>query len=122
MPQRPSVDRFWQLYDRGLSKGLVSDAAWGYAALAWWGEHYGIGAPPITSGGRSSADQRRLWNNRHKNPYPVARPGTSKHEGGRAFDLPSAARHDYYGYWAPLVGLKWGGTFSKPDKIHYELA
>lgn len=117
----PTPARFYELYRSGLSQGLAADAAYGYAALMWWGEHYGITAARITSGNRTIEEQRRLWRNRHRNPYPVARPGTSRHHGGRAFDLPSSARHDIYSAWAHLVGLKWGGTFGTPDPIHYEL-
>ncbi|MEZ5281167.1 MAG: M15 family metallopeptidase [Acidimicrobiales bacterium] len=48
-----------------------------------------IGSPvPIVSGYRSPADQQRLWDNRDTNPYPVARPGTSRHELGLAIDVP----------------------------------
>jgi LAS superfamily LD-carboxypeptidase LdcB len=46
------------------------------------GEHF-----TITSGGRSFAEQQRLWDARGSNPYPVARPGTSRHETGRAADV-----------------------------------
>ncbi|MEA2479149.1 MAG: D-alanyl-D-alanine carboxypeptidase [Thermoleophilaceae bacterium] len=46
------------------------------------GQHF-----TITSGGRSYAEQLRLWNQRGSNPYPVARPGTSRHESGRAADV-----------------------------------
>lgn len=35
----------------------------------------------VSSGFRSFAEQTRLWNNRHSNPYPVAPPGSSNHEG-----------------------------------------
>ena len=45
---------------------------------------------PIVSGYRSPAEQQRLWNNRHTNPYPVAAPGTSRHERGLAIDVPLA--------------------------------
>ncbi len=43
---------------------------------------------PITSGWRSPAQQAALWANRHQNPYPVAPPGTSRHERGLAVDVP----------------------------------
>ncbi|MDG2111487.1 MAG: M15 family metallopeptidase [Actinomycetota bacterium] len=41
----------------------------------------------ISSGYRSPAHQRRLWDERADNPYPVARPGTSMHERGLAVDI-----------------------------------
>ena len=48
-----------------------------------------LGAPvPIVSGFRSRARQQRLWDARHDNPYPVAPPGSSRHELGLAIDVP----------------------------------
>jgi hypothetical protein len=44
-------------------------------------------AVPVTSGWRSRAQQHALWARRTTNPYPVARPGTSAHEAGRAVDV-----------------------------------
>jgi uncharacterized protein YcbK (DUF882 family) len=41
----------------------------------------------VTSGLRSFAEQKRLWDNRHSNPFPVATPGKSRHESGRAADV-----------------------------------
>jgi D-alanyl-D-alanine carboxypeptidase len=41
----------------------------------------------VTSGLRSIAEQQRLWDNRHSNPYPVAPPGTSRHHDGAAADV-----------------------------------
>jgi hypothetical protein len=41
----------------------------------------------ITSGGRTYAEQERLWNARGSNPYPVAHPGSSRHESGNAADV-----------------------------------
>jgi len=45
---------------------------------------------PVVSGYRSPAHQQLLWDRRASNPYPVARPGTSKHEAGLAVDVPLA--------------------------------
>lgn len=41
----------------------------------------------ITSGSRTYAEQERLWNARGSNPFPVAHPGTSRHESGNAADV-----------------------------------
>lgn len=41
----------------------------------------------ITSGVRSTADQQQLYDSRGSNPNPVARPGSSLHEGGFAADV-----------------------------------
>lgn len=46
----------------------------------------------LTSGLRTYAEQERLWNGRGSNPYPVARPGTSRHESGRAADVTIGGR------------------------------
>lgn len=41
----------------------------------------------VVSGLRTRAEQQALWDRRHTNPYPVARPGTSDHERGLAVDV-----------------------------------
>jgi D-alanyl-D-alanine carboxypeptidase-like protein len=46
----------------------------------------------VTSGLRTIAEQQRLWDNRASNPYPVARPGTSRHQEGRAADVTIGGR------------------------------
>jgi hypothetical protein len=46
----------------------------------------------ITSGLRTIAEQQRLWDNRAHNPFPVARPGTSRHQSGRACDVTIGGR------------------------------
>jgi len=57
------------------------------ALAARRGQHF-----HITSGGRSFAEQQHLWDGRGSNPYPVARPGTSRHETGRAADVTIGGR------------------------------
>jgi uncharacterized protein YcbK (DUF882 family) len=57
------------------------------ALAAQRGEHF-----HITSGGRTYAEQERLWNARGSNPYPVAHPGSSRHETGRAADVTIGGR------------------------------
>jgi LAS superfamily LD-carboxypeptidase LdcB len=52
------------------------------ALAAQRGEHF-----HITSGGRTYAEQQRLWDARGSNPFPVAQPGTSRHETGNAADV-----------------------------------
>ena len=78
-----------------------------------------LGAPvPVTSGYRSPAAQRALWAARAANPYPVARPGTSAHEQGRAVDVPRAMAERL-----ALVGP--GAGLCRPlpstDPVHFEL-
>jgi hypothetical protein len=57
------------------------------ALAARRGEHF-----HINSGLRTRAEQQRLWDSRGSNPYPVARPGTSRHESGRAADVTIGGR------------------------------
>ncbi len=86
----------------------------------------GIGLK-VTSGRRSTAQQAVLYANRASNPNPVAKPGTSKHEQGLAVDVVptgarSAAVQKMIGEEGERQGLRWGGRFSKPDPVHFELA
>ena len=75
-------------------------------------------AVPVTSGWRSRAEQAALWADRLRNPFPVAPPGTSKHERGLAVDVPTA--------FLPLLlpvadraGLC--RPFPVADPVHFEL-
>ena len=73
---------------------------------------------PITSGYRSFEHQRRLWENRHSNPYPVARPGRSRHETGLAVDVPSS-------FVPTLLTVARDAGLCRPlperDPIHFEV-
>jgi len=84
--------------------------------------------PRVTSTLRSNADQRRLYSRflAGANPYPVARPGTSAHEYGWAFDMvlsPMSALSDAGALWESWGGV-WGGrptrAGSKYDPVHFE--
>lgn len=78
-----------------------------------------LGVPvPITSGWRSRAEQQRLHDDRGSNPYPVARPGMSTHERGRAIDV-SRAFAERLAAVAQRAGLcrPWPET----DPVHFEL-
>lgn len=72
----------------------------------------------ISSVYRSRSEQIRLWNNRHRNPYPVAPPGKSYHEYRRAFDLNGPADKLRR---AGQIWLSWGGTWSPRDDIHFQV-
>ena len=77
-----------------------------------------LGTPvAITSGYRSPAAQRALWAARGGNPYPVARPGTSAHEAGRAVDVPRSVA-DRLAAVGPLVGLC--RPLPRTDPVHFE--
>lgn len=78
-----------------------------------------LGAPiPVVSGFRTRADQERLWRHRAANPNPVARPGTSRHERGLAFDVPRS-------FVTRLLSLAGRAGLCQPmpvtDPVHFEL-
>jgi len=78
-----------------------------------------LGQPvPIVSGWRSPAQQAWLWDHRHTNPYPVARPGSSMHERGLAIDVPRW-------FVAPLLTVAARAGLCHPlpetDPIHFVL-
>src|SRR5687767_1007411 len=74
----------------------------------------------ITSVKRSRAQQRSLYNRflAGQSSYPVAPPGSSKHEFGLAWDMvtePYSALSTLGRWWKQA-----GGTWSKTDAIHFE--
>lgn len=94
--------------------GLVPELK---AALAAAGRLLGVDVP-ISSGWRSRARQQQLYDDRGTNPYPVAVPGTSSHERGKAVDVPKR----FAGTLAaigPQVGLC--RPWPKTDPVHFEL-
>jgi D-alanyl-D-alanine carboxypeptidase-like protein len=79
--------------------------------------------PRVTSTRRSLAEQTRLYRQwlSGARPYPVARPGTSAHEYGLAFDLvvsPLAMLGEVGALWQSW-GLSYGG---ERDPVHFEMA
>src|SRR5215831_3283160 len=87
--------------------------------------------PTLASAFRTSEDQRQLYANFQAEqagqplPYPerghvamAARPGTSMHEKGLAFDLSAGDRQGELDALAPSLGLK----TIPGDPGHYELA
>lgn len=78
-----------------------------------------LGEPvPITSGWRSYEEQAALWAARATNLYPVAPPGTSRHEQGLAVDVPSAFAPRLAAV-GPVAGLCRPLPLSDP--VHFEL-
>jgi len=79
----------------------------------------------ITSTVRTRAQQTRLYKTGAgvQPGAPVALPGTSTHEWGLAFDLVADNYDDqaFLGELAEFYGLVWGGRFSTPDPIHFQL-
>jgi uncharacterized protein YcbK (DUF882 family) len=78
-----------------------------------------LGEPvAIVSGYRSPAEQQALWDARHSNPYPVAVPGTSRHEQGLAVDV-AIHEVDRLRRVGALVGLC--QPLPTTDPVHFEL-
>ena len=73
---------------------------------------------PVTSGFRTTEDQRRLWSERATNRFPVAPPGTSMHERGLAVDVPEA-----FADRLAAIGREAGLCRPYPvtDPVHFEL-
>lgn len=71
----------------------------------------------VTSTYRSYSEQLNLWLNRERNPYPVAPPGQSYHQYGRAFDVvgPREVMFQLGAIWR-----SWGGTWGPGDFIHFQ--
>lgn len=75
----------------------------------------------VTSTYRSTTEQARLYANRDSNPYPVAPPGSSYHEYGRAIDIVADPQVlAYVGQLWEQIGGTWGGRFGSPDIIHFQ--
>lgn len=82
---------------------------------------YGL-MPRVTSTRRSLREQTFLYERyvQGKSQYPAAKPGTSAHEFGWAFDMvvePMAALADVGKLWESWGGV-WGGHYSDP--VHFE--
>lgn len=80
--------------------------------------------PVINSGLRTTAEQQALYNNRANNPYPVAAPGTSEHEYGRAIDVGFNGAHTDQDYrnFAEIMGTHGVNWLADKDKVHFQLA
>lgn len=84
--------------------------------------------PRVTSTRRTYAQQKALYDRylRGEQQYPVARPGTSAHEFGWAFDMvvtPMDYLIDVGYYWIQMGGV-WGGRPTRSgsgyDPVHFE--
>src|SRR5437660_1240728 len=101
------------LYSRGLdSRGLEP---WLRPWAEWLILHYPSAI--VTSTYRSYTEQLELWLTRFNNPFPVAPPGQSYHEYGRAFDLsaPPEVLEQLGRIWIQV-----GGGWSESDPIHFQ--
>lgn len=98
----------------GLQSWLQPYARW----LVNSAPYAGARTVRVTSVVRSRAEQTELWNRRAKNPYPVAPPGSSRHELGLAFDI---VTEPYDVLWT--LGAWWksiGGEWFASDPIHFQ--
>jgi D-alanyl-D-alanine carboxypeptidase-like protein len=75
----------------------------------------------VTSGHRSIEEQQRLWDNRHNNPFPVAPPGKSRHESGRACDV-TVGGQPIQNVISDAELRAFGLVPLKGDAVHVELA
>lgn len=122
--RQPTADRYEALLNEGRKQGLTRDAARAYATLGFWGEYYGVRAPAIHSGKRSNATQLALqaaWDRGQRSGMAVRPASSSAHTRGEGFDLPRGDHLALYGHWAPYLGIRWGGKFSTPDPVHFDL-
>lgn len=92
---------------------LAPYAGWLLEVLEYNGIPY-----TITSVFRSRAKQQQLYDRwiAGINKYPVAKPGTSKHEVGLAMDVTMP------GWVYPQLGALWqrmGGFWTAADEIHF---
>ena len=77
--------------------------------------------PNITSGYRGTASQGSIPSN---NPYPTAPAGQSYHNVGLAVNIqlnPATQTGQQIIAAMLSVGLSWGGQWSVPDNIHFQL-
>jgi len=122
-----------QLTDQALTiaERLISDESFHEAVAARYAaadvilsDRTGKGAPPITSGYRPLWKQRELYRRwTAGDPGVIVRPArTSWHTEGRAIDVDR--RHQnfdlFVAVWEALGG-RWGGRFSKPDPVHFDV-
>ena len=104
--------------------GLGPSAVEAYVTGAVYCEYYGIPAPEIVSGARSEAAQRELrrrWDAGDRAGLVVRPALYSNHTRREAFDLAIGPGQRAFAQWAPLLGLRWGGNFSTPDPVHFDL-
>lgn len=124
----PTVQRWYQLIEHALSKGLHLDAAKAYATLGWWGEHYGLRTPNIHSGHRSAEHQKKIqrdWDAGRRAGLVVRPADSSPHTRRIGWDVERVPHLWIYGAWAPHLGVRWGGDFQgkhKGDVVHFDLA
>lgn len=117
----------WSEWDSFLAEwGMTPDAAVRALLLGHFADQLLGLRVWILSGRRDTSEQQALWDERATRPWPVAPPGTSRHERGEAFDVGfdyalSPTEWERIGNLGRQLGLRWGGDFSTPDRPHFDL-
>ena len=115
---------FLKFFRQGADKGLSIEAAYVFALLAWNWSLLGGKVPRITSGRRSRAHQlslRRRWEMGDRRGLVVQPALQSAHTSGDAFDVERGEHIAVWGRWIQSIGGRWGGTFSTPDPVHFDI-
>lgn len=116
---RPIADRLQ--YDGQLTEDVA--ARWAAMDVVLR-DTTGTGAPPITSGYRDLSKQRQLYERwRAGDSGVIVRPArTSWHTEGRAIDVDRS--HPNFEVFVRMwedSGGRWGGRFSSPDPVHFDV-
>lgn len=93
---------------------LDSLEPWLQAPARWLVTYFRL---KVTSARRSYTEQLHLYLTQFSNPYPVAPPGKSWHQAGRAFD---AVGDPQVLAMAGSVWNRMGGTWHPSDPIHFQ--
>jgi len=108
--------------------GINIDLAKKISLLIFYAAMNGI-AFTINSGWRDPAKQKAMqkrWDAGDRSGMIVRPANISKHSitgwlagpDSHAIDI-SFSRPELIGHWSAFFGLKWGGNFKKPDKVHF---
>lgn len=132
---QPSSSQAYTDINKNINvSGLNSDVARKARALVLEAAKQGISLI-ISNTLRSTQEQSRLYEQGRTTEGPIvtnAKPGTSKHEFGHAFDVAVADKNgtptwpedndlwNKIGTIGESLGLKWGGRFKTPDRPHFE--
>jgi hypothetical protein len=88
--------------------------------------HFGVAPSRIVSAYRSREYQKELqkrWDAGNRAGLVVRPADKSTHTERVGFDLDGDAQKlQFYGWLASyLPGVRWGGTFTTPDRVHFDL-
>jgi len=122
--------RSWASYTDFRDRwGLTDPTAIRALALGWYVKRRLNLQLWIISGRRSEAQQAALYADSAsgRSSLPAAPPGQSAHESGQAFDVGADyalddAQWRAVGALGEALGLRWGGTFTRPDPPHFQIA